>query len=53
MTDSEWFYQQRPDATEDQEEAFLERVAIMLEHTPSPSWGQVEYARKRALEGMK
>jgi hypothetical protein len=54
LTDDEWLYQHRPHASEAQEDAFLERVAIMLEYAgPSPTWAQVEYARQRALEKMQ
>lgn len=53
ISDSDWLLQRIPDASEAQEEAFLESVSVMLEHTPSPSWAQVEYARKRALEALK
>jgi hypothetical protein len=53
ITDSEWLLQHRPHASEEQEEAYLERLSIILEHNPSPTWAQVEYARKRALEDLK
>lgn len=53
LSDSDWLMQRIPDATEDQEEAFLERISKLLEHNPSPSWAQGEYARKRALEALK
>jgi hypothetical protein len=53
LSDSDWLMQHIPDASEVQEEAFLERVSILLEHNPSPTWAQVEYARKRALEDLK
>lgn len=53
LTDAEWLYQHRPHATEDQEDAFLESLSLILKHSPSPSWAQVEYARQRALEALK
>jgi hypothetical protein len=54
LTDDEWLLQREPDATEAQQESFLERVSIMLEYAgPSPTWAQVEYARQRALEKMQ
>lgn len=52
ITDADWLHQHRPHASEEQEEAFIERVSVMLEHTLAPSWAQVEYARKRALEAL-
>ena len=52
LSDSDWLMQRIPDATEDQEVAFLERVSIRLEYSPSPTWAQVEYARKMALEAL-
>ena len=53
LSDSDWLMQRIPDASEAQEEAFLESVSILLEYSPSPSWAQVEYARQRALEALK
>ena len=53
ISDSDWLMQRIPDASEAQEEAFLERVSILLEYSPSPSWAQVEYARQRAMEALK
>ena len=52
ITDTDWLHQRHPHASEEQEEAFLERVSLMLERTSAPTWGQVEYARKKALEAL-
>lgn len=52
ITDIDWLYQHRPHASEEQAEAFLERVSLMLEDSVDPLWGQVEAARKQALEAL-
>jgi hypothetical protein len=53
LTDDEWLNLHMPNATEDEEEMFLERLSMRLEHNSSPTWSETENARIEALKEAK